>query len=57
AEPVYGSFREAQQAFEKRLIAAALRKSQGNITHAAIDLKIARPQLSRLVKKYKLQGL
>lgn len=56
-EPDYGSFREAQQAFEKRLIAAALQKSRGNITHAAIALKIARPQLSRLVKKYKLQGL
>lgn len=53
----FRSFREAQQEFEKRLIAAALEKSRGNITHAAIVLKVARPQLSRLIKKYKLSGV
>ncbi|MCE9625965.1 MAG: sigma-54-dependent Fis family transcriptional regulator, partial [Deltaproteobacteria bacterium] len=50
----YRSFREAHQAFEKRLIAGALKKFQGNITHAAMELKIARPQLSRMIKKYRL---
>ncbi|MFO1462480.1 MAG: sigma 54-interacting transcriptional regulator [bacterium] len=50
----FGSFREALQAFEKKVIQAALEKSRGNITHAAMQLKIARPQLSRLIKKYRI---
>ena len=48
------TFREAHQAFEKKLIAGALKKFHGNITHAAMELKIARPQLSRMIKKYRI---
>lgn len=49
------SFRQAQEEFEKRLITQALGQSVGNITHAAMALRIARPQLSRLIKKYRIR--
>jgi DNA-binding NtrC family response regulator len=42
-------------AFEKRTIRRALEESRGNISLAAKKLKVARPQLSRLVKAYGLK--
>ncbi|HSA59957.1 MAG TPA: sigma 54-interacting transcriptional regulator [bacterium] len=43
-------------AFEKRTIRRALEESRGNISLAAKKLKVARPQLSRLVKAYGLKS-
>jgi transcriptional regulator with GAF, ATPase, and Fis domain/Tfp pilus assembly protein PilF len=49
------SLREGLQTYEKKIITQALQVSKGNITHAAIALKVARPQLSRMIKKYKVK--
>ncbi len=48
-------YREAIQFFEKKLIHHALIASQGNISQASQALQIARPQLSRLVKKFRIK--
>lgn len=48
-------YREAVQFFEKKLIHQVLLESKGNISQASATLKIARPQLSRLVKKFKIK--
>lgn len=49
------SFRESVLGFQKRLIRKVLEESQWNISQAAKKLKIARPQLSRIVKKLSLR--
>ncbi len=48
-------YREAIQFFEKKLIHQALIESKGNISQASNTLKVARPQLSRLIKKFKIK--
>ena len=40
---------------EKHIIENTLRKTGGNITHAARELGIHRPQLSNYLKKYGLK--
>ena len=49
------SLREAKKILEKHKIESTLRKTGGNITHAARELGIHRPQLSSLLKKYALK--
>lgn len=49
------SLREAKRILEKHKIESTLRKTGGNITHAARELGIHRPQLSNLLKKYSLR--
>jgi transcriptional regulator with GAF, ATPase, and Fis domain len=51
------SLREGLQEYEKDLIRRAMEQARGNITRAAISLKVARPQLSRLIKKYKIKAV
>ncbi|CAN5732962.1 hypothetical protein BH11MYX2_BH11MYX2_13700 [soil metagenome] len=45
----------AVEALEKRMIAAALRRHDGNKTRAAEELKVSRRNLIRLVQKYGLE--
>ena len=49
------TLRDAKRILEKQKIEATLRKTSGNITHAARELGIHRPQLSNLLKKYSLK--
>jgi transcriptional regulator with GAF, ATPase, and Fis domain len=49
------SLRDAKRILEKHKIESTLRKTGGNITHAARELGIHRPQLSNLLKKYSLR--
>jgi transcriptional regulator with GAF, ATPase, and Fis domain len=49
------SLRDAKKILEKHKIESTLRKTGGNITHAARELGIHRPQLSSLLKKYDLK--
>jgi transcriptional regulator with GAF, ATPase, and Fis domain len=49
------NLRDAKRILERHKIESALRKTGGNITHAARDLGIHRPQLSNLLKKYSLR--
>ncbi|MFO1518298.1 MAG: sigma 54-interacting transcriptional regulator [bacterium] len=49
------SFSDAKKEFEKRVFAQALREADGNITQAAMRLKMARPQLSKMIKKYGIE--
>jgi GAF domain-containing protein len=47
--------KDAKKIIEKHIIEATLRKTGGNITHAARELGIHRPQLSNYLKKYGLK--
>jgi tetratricopeptide (TPR) repeat protein len=47
--------REAKKILERHKIETTLRKTGGNITHAARELGIHRPQLSNLLKKHELR--
>jgi tetratricopeptide (TPR) repeat protein len=47
--------REAKKILERHKIESTLRKTGGNITHAARELGIHRPQLSSLLKKHELK--
>lgn len=49
------SLREAKRILEKHKIETTLRKTGGNITHAARELGIHRPQLSNLLKKHSIK--
>jgi hypothetical protein len=49
------TLKEAKRILEKHIIENTLRKTGGNITHAAKELGIHRPQLSNLLKKYALK--
>ncbi len=49
------TLRDSKRIVEKHKIESTLRKTGGNITHAARELGIHRPQLSNLLKKYKLK--
>ena len=49
------TIKEAKRILEKNIIERTLRKTSGNITHAARLLGIHRPQLSNLLKKYSLK--
>ena len=49
------TLKEAKRILEKHIIETTLRKTGGNITHAAKELGIHRPQLSNLLKKYALK--
>jgi DNA-binding NtrC family response regulator len=49
------TLKEAKKILEKHIIESTLRKTGGNITHAAKELGIHRPQLSNLLKKYALK--
>ena len=46
--------KEAKKILERHIIENTLRKTNGNITHAARELGIHRPQLSNYLKKYGL---
>lgn len=46
--------KEAKKILERHIIESTLRKTNGNITHAARELGIHRPQLSNYLKKYGL---
>ena len=46
--------KEAKKILERQIIESTLRKTNGNITHAARELGIHRPQLSNYLKKYGL---
>ena len=46
--------KEAKRILERHIIENTLRKTNGNITHAARELGIHRPQLSNYLKKYGL---
>ena len=46
--------KDAKRMLERQLIESTLRKTNGNITHAARELGIHRPQLSNYLKKYGL---
>ena len=49
------SLRDAKMILEKHKIERTLKKTGGNITHAARELGIHRPQLSNLLRKYALK--
>ncbi len=49
------TLKEAKRILEKHIIENTLRKTGGNITHAARELGIHRPQLSNYLKKYGLK--
>ncbi|MEM7233093.1 MAG: helix-turn-helix domain-containing protein, partial [Planctomycetota bacterium] len=49
------TIKEAKRFLEKHIIERTMRKTGGNITHAARQLGIHRPQLSNLLKKYALK--
>lgn len=49
------TLKEAKSTLERRYIAAELLKSRGNITKAAEQLGVHRPQLSNLIKKYNVR--
>ena len=52
--PLPEAKRRITEAFEREAIAAALRSSRGNVTHAADTLGIARSVLQRLLKRHGL---
>ena len=47
-------FSEARREFEKRFIARVLQYHQGNVTKAALQLKIHRNTLGKKIDEYKL---
>ena len=47
-------FSEARREFEKRFIARVLQHHQGNVTKAALQLKIHRNTLGKKIDEYKL---
>jgi len=47
--------KDAKRILEKHIIETTMRKTGGNITHAARELGIHRPQLSNYLKKYGLK--
>ncbi len=49
------TLRDAKRIVERLKIESTLKKTGGNITHAARELGIHRPQLSNLLKKYELK--
>ena len=49
------TLKEAKKILEKHIIESTMRRTGGNITHAARELGIHRPQLSNLLKKYALK--
>lgn len=49
------TIKEAKGILEKHIIERTLRRTRGNITHAARELGIHRPQLSNLLKKHELK--
>ena len=49
------TLKDAKQILERHIIENTLRKTGGNITHAAKELGIHRPQLSSLLKKHDLK--
>ncbi len=49
------SLKDAKRILEKHIIENTLKKTGGNITHAAKELGIHRPQLSNLLKKHALK--
>lgn len=49
------SLKDAKRILEKHIIENTLKKTGGNITHAARELGIHRPQLSNLLKKHALK--
>jgi tetratricopeptide (TPR) repeat protein len=49
------TLRDAKRILERHKIEMTLRKTGGNITHAAKELGIHRPQLSNLLKKHSLK--
>ena len=49
------TLKEAKRILEKHIIENTLRKTGGNITHAAKELGIHRPQLSNYLKRYGLK--
>ncbi|HVR73952.1 MAG TPA: tetratricopeptide repeat protein, partial [Planctomycetota bacterium] len=49
------TLREAKKILERQKIESTLRKTGGNMTHAARELGIHRPQLSNLLKKHELK--
>ncbi len=49
------TLKEAKATLERRFITSELFKSGGNITKAAASLGVHRPQLSTLIKKYKVR--
>ncbi|MBI2083595.1 MAG: sigma 54-interacting transcriptional regulator [Deltaproteobacteria bacterium] len=53
--PTENSFRGSIKIFEKEMIQKALEEFQGNVSRAAKKLQVARPQLSRMIKKYGLK--
>ena len=46
-----GGLKEAREALEKDYIQKALEKSKGNVTKAADELRISRPNLYELMEK------
>lgn len=44
--------KEARAAFEEKMVQEALRRNDGNITNAAIELQISRPTLYEIIHKY-----
>jgi DNA-binding NtrC family response regulator len=57
AEPITGTFKEKVQAFEKALLANALKDAAGNQRAAARDLGMSYDQFRHYFKKYGLAGL
>ena len=55
AESAGPNFAEAVEAFEKRLLGAALERHGGNLSQASQDLGMAKTTLFDKVKKYRLQ--
>jgi len=56
AGPPVASLRDARADTERRVIADALRRHQGNISRAAEDLGTSRPAFHRLMAKYTLNA-
>lgn len=51
----FNSYREMIDQLEERILSETLKETDFNITLAAERLKIARPQLSRMIKKFGIQ--
>jgi two-component system NtrC family response regulator len=50
-----GGLREAREALEKDLVARALARNNGNVTHTAVELGVTRPTLHDLMTKLGVQ--
>jgi DNA-binding NtrC family response regulator len=48
-------FSEARREFEKRFITRMLQRHRGNLSRAALDLKIHRNTLGKKIAEYKIQ--